>query len=142
MRYALLCALLVLVVAPLDAQPLTTSTAASQDGVSLTVYNQNFAVVREVRPLTLRQGLNLVRFEDVAAQIDPTSLALKALSDPTAVLVQEQNYQYDLINQNTLLEKSVGKRVRFVQTKPDGSEEVIEATLLSQPSQGMVVPAR
>ena len=77
------------------------STAAAQDGVSLTVYNQNFAVVREVRPLALRRGVNLVRFEDVAAQIDPTSLALKALSDPTAVLVLEQNYQYNLIGQTT-----------------------------------------
>ncbi len=72
-------------------------------------------------------------------QIDPTSLALKALSDPDAVLVQEQNYQYDLVSRETLLDKSVGKRIRFVETQPDGSEAIVEATLLSQPSQGTVV---
>ncbi len=140
MRHALLCSLLGLLAASsLRAQPLTTSTAESQDGVSLTVYNQNFAVVREVRPLTLRRGMNLVRFEDVAAQIDPTSLALKALSDPDAVLVQEQNYQYDLISHVTLLDKSVGERIRIRQTLPGGGVETVEGTLLSQPGQGTII---
>lgn len=140
MRHVLLCSLLGLLIAvPLAAQPLTTSTAETRDDVSLTVYNQNFAVVREVRPLALQRGTNRVRFEDVPAQIDATSLALKALSDPDAVLVQEQNYQYDLISQTTLLDKSVGDRIRLIQTQPDGSENVIEGVLLSQPSQGTVV---
>ncbi|MEM1042119.1 MAG: hypothetical protein AAGI91_05765 [Bacteroidota bacterium] len=140
MRYVLLCSLLGLLAAlPLAAQPVTTSTGEAREDVSLTVYNQNFAVVREVRPLALRRGSNLVRFEDVPSQIDATSLALKALSDPDAVLVQEQNYQYDLVNQTTILDKSVGDRIRLVQTREDGSETTLEGVLLSQPSQGLVL---
>jgi hypothetical protein len=147
MRHVLLCSLAtvglaLLIAAPLTAQPLATSTAETRDDVSLTVYNQNFAVVREVRPLMLQRGTNRVRFEDVPAQIDPTSLALKALSDPDAVLVQEQNYQYDLISRATLLDKSVGDRIRLVRTRyEDGTQvpDIVEGVLLSQPSQGTVV---
>lgn len=135
----LLSLLLLVLAAPVLAQPAVVSTPESQEGVSLTVYNGGFAVVREVRPIELARGRQAVRFEGVAAQIDPTSLALKSLTAPEAVAVREQNYQYDLIGANTVLEKAVGERVRIRQTRPDGSLEVLEGVLLSPPGQGLVV---
>lgn len=110
------------------------STAKDSKGFSLTIYNQDFAVVREVRQLTLDQGTNFVRYENVATQIDPTSINLKSLSAPDTVAVREQNYQYDLLNPSSILDKSVGKTIRFRRVNPDGQVEVLEGTLLNPPS--------
>ena len=68
-------ALTLLTALPALAQPTIVSEPESQEGVSLTIYNQNFAVVGKQRSIALEQGLNVVRFEGVAAQIDPTSPA-------------------------------------------------------------------
>jgi len=121
------------------AQEVTISTAEDQQSVSLTIYNQNFAVVREQRSIALEQGLNVVRFEGVAALIDPTSISFKSLTAPNGVRVQEQNYQYDLLGPQSILEKSVGQRIRLRQVFPDGVVRTWEGVLLSQPSQGTVV---
>ncbi|NEP49717.1 MAG: hypothetical protein F6K65_13240 [Moorea sp. SIO3C2] len=109
------------------------STAKQSQGFSITIYNQNFAVVREQRQLSLNQGTNLVRYEDVAAQIDPTSISFKSVTAPNSVMVREQNYQYDLLNPTTILNKSVGKTIRFRRVNPDGQIEILEGTLLNPP---------
>ena len=110
------------------------STAKDSKGFSLTIYNQDFAVVREQRQLTLDQGTNFVRYEDVSAQIDPTSMTLKSLTAPDTVAVREQNYQYDLLNASSILNKSVGKTIRLRRVNPDGQVEILEGTLLNPPS--------
>lgn len=74
------------------------STTKDSKGFSLTIYNQDFAVVREQRQITLNQGTNLIRYENVSEQIDPTSISLKSLTAPDTIAVREQNYQYDLLN--------------------------------------------
>lgn len=114
----------------------TVSTREDTKGVSLTVYNQNFAVVREKRDIRLDVGLNSVRFEDVASRIDPTSISFKSLTNPTSVTVREQNYQYDLLNPSSILNKSVGQTLRIRQPRPDGSVNVLEGVLLNPPSNG------
>lgn len=110
------------------------STAKDSKGFSLTIYNQDFAVVREQRQLTLDQGTNFVRYEDVSAQIDPTSMTLKSLTAPDTLAVREQNYQYDLLNASSILNKSVGKTIRLRRVNPDGQVEILEGTLLNPPS--------
>src|SRR5512145_705908 len=79
----------------LQAQQTAVSTSKETKGVSLTIYNQNFAVVRETREISLAEGVNDIRYEDVAAKIDPTSISFKSLTSPGDVAVREQNYQYD-----------------------------------------------
>lgn len=117
-------------------QNTTVSTTKDSKGFSLTIYNQDFAVVREQRQITLNQGTNLVRYEDVSEQIDPTSISLKSLTAPDTIAVREQNYQYDLLNPSSILNKSVGKTIRFRRVNPDGQVEVLEGTLLNPPSNG------
>jgi hypothetical protein len=68
-----------------------------------------------------------VQFADVAAQIDPTSVHLKSLTDPSGLQILEQNYEYDLLTSAKLMEKYVGKKVRLYQS--NGTYQ--EATLLS-----------
>ena len=138
--------------------PQVVSTPETQTGVSLTVYNaggqprpmpyfrsgvqqqmpQGFAVVREVRPVPLRAGANRVRFEGVAAQIEPATLALTSRTDPGGVAVREQNYQYDLIGTESVLDAAVGQRVRLVRRMGDETE-VVTGVLISQPGQGRIV---
>ena len=56
-------------------------------GVELTVYNQNFALVKDKRSLDLKEGLNEVHFSEVASKIDPTSVLFRSLTDPQGTKV-------------------------------------------------------
>ena len=102
-------------------------TAAEQRDVMVTVYNGNLGLVKEVREVRLEPGLIETHWADVAAQIDPTSVHLRSLSDPNGVKILEQNYEYDLLSSDKLMEKYVGRKVRLYQS--NGSFQ--EATLLS-----------
>jgi hypothetical protein len=99
--------------------------------VALTIYNQNFALVKDRRNVELAKGRNRVVIEDVASQIDPTSVHFKSVTAPDAVVVREQNYLYDLINPTTLLNKSVGKKLSIRQKIGNGQVTSIEGTLLT-----------
>ncbi|HEX4994888.1 MAG TPA: DUF4139 domain-containing protein, partial [Methylomirabilota bacterium] len=102
-------------------------TAAEQRDVMVTVYNGNLGLVKDVREVRLDAGLIETHFMDVAAQIDPTSVLLRSLSDPTGLRILEQNYEYDLLSSEKLMEKYVGRKVRLYQ----GNGSFQEATLLS-----------
>lgn len=88
--------------------------AAQEQGVSLTIYNQDLALVRDVRSETLKAGANYLRLTDVAAQVDPSSVILRSLTDPAGTRVLEQNYIYDLASSDTLLAKYQGQEIRVV----------------------------
>ena len=87
---------------------------APEEGVSLTVYNQNFGVVKEVRTLAIDQKLATLQFRDVAKQIDPTSVHFKSLTDPAGTTVLEQNYEFDLVSADKLLDKYIDKKIAVV----------------------------
>ena len=99
----------------------------SQKDLMVTIYNGNLGLVKDTREVRLESGMLEVQFADVAALIDPTSVHLKSLTDPAALRILEQNYEYDLLTSAKLLEKYVGKKVRLYQS--NGSYQ--EATLLS-----------
>ncbi len=102
-------------------------TKEQQRDVMVTIYNGNLGLVKDTREVRLGPGTIEVQFADVAAQIDPTSVHLKSLSDPAGLKIHEQNYEYDLLTSEKLLEKFVGRTVRVYQS--NGSFQ--EATLLS-----------
>lgn len=101
-----------------SAADTAAATPASDEGVALTIYNQNFGVVREKRKVEVPDKLGTIRFTDVAAQIDGTSVQFKSLSDPGA-RVLEQNYEYDLVSADKLLHKYIDRQIGVL-TK-DGS---------------------
>jgi hypothetical protein len=100
---------------------------AQGEGVELAVYNQDLALVKDLRTMDLGEGLNEVRFDDVAAQIDPTSVHFRSLTDPEGTVVLEQNYEYDIVGSARLLQKYVGLEIAVV--TEDGQEYA--GTLLS-----------
>src|SRR5436190_8461939 len=102
-------------------------TRDDQRDVMVTIYNGNLGLVKDTREAKLDAGTLEVQFADVAALIDPTSVHLKSLTDPTALRILEQNYEYDLLTSAKLLEKYVGKKVRLYQS--NGAYQ--DATLLS-----------
>jgi hypothetical protein len=128
MRLALLLATLLALGGPpaAPAAPLVVSRDSQRD-LALTIYNGNLGLVREVREVRVPPGRHEVQFEGVAARIDPTTVHLKALTDPAALRVLEQNYEYDLLSAQKLLEKHVGRKLRLHQ----GNGSYLEATLLS-----------
>jgi len=93
---------------------------AQAKGVDLTVYNQNLALVKERRTLELKLGVNQVAFQDVAALIDPTTVLFRSLTDPSGTTVLEQNYEYDIVGSQKLLEKYVDQDIQLV--TEDGSK--------------------
>jgi hypothetical protein len=122
---------LTLVVALWSAQLAAAAPQAithdDQKDLMVTIYNGNLGLVKDTREVRFDAGMLEVQFADVAAQIDPTSVHLKSLTDPSGLKILEQNYEYDLLTSAKLMEKYVGKKVRLYQS--NGSYQ--EATLLS-----------
>ncbi len=108
------------------------SAAGDRKEVSITIYNQNFGLVREVRSIDLGQGRVSLELADVAATIQPETVAIKSLGKPGDLGVLEQNYRYDLLTPSTLLEKFVGEKIRVYRwNEKDGKEDGFDAKVLS-----------
>ena len=108
------------------------STADERQEVTITVYNGNFGLVREVRDLDLGRGRVALEFRDVAAQIQPETVHIRPLLQTNGLSVLEQNYKYDLLNPQKLLEKYVGRTVKIYRyNSVTGRDEEIEAEVLS-----------
>ncbi len=102
---------------------------AQDSQTMLTVYNQDLALVRQVRTIPVQQGTFPFRFEDVTTRIDATSVALETLSGPPLTIL-EQNYAYDLVNDQKVLEKSLGQTLTFFEKVGD-QERSYSGRLLS-----------
>jgi len=119
--------------APPNGKPaVAASTLDDQQSVSLTIYNTNLGLVKDQRQLKLPKGVSELRFMGVAAQIIPTSVNIRSLADPGSLRILEQNYEYDLLNPQKLLDKYVGREVKLFMKNPyTEREETVTATLLS-----------
>jgi hypothetical protein len=107
------------------------TTAKDQVDVAVTVYNSNTALVRDVRQVSLPAGDFPMRFEDVAASIDPATVHLRSLTDAGHLAVIEQNYEYDLLDPQKLLQKYVGREITLVRnTRENGSTRWLETKAL------------
>lgn len=120
---------------PVAAAPQDQATTVDdQSELSLTVYNSDIALVRDVRTLRLPRGVGNLRFMDIAATVNPATVHFRSLSEPARVRVVEQNYEYDLLDPDRLLRKYVGREVTLVRTRQDGGStrtEEVKAQLLS-----------
>ncbi len=95
--------------------------------ISLTIYNQDLGLVKDTRDLSFVSGRNEIKFTEVAEKIDPTSVHFQVLEAPDKINLLEQNYQYDLVSSDKILEKYVDKNIQIL-TK-DG--KFYEGALLS-----------
>ncbi len=115
-----------------NEQPGTTS--GDQVDLAVTVYNSNLALVRDVRQINLPTGEFRLRFMDIAASINPATVHFRSLSEPARLGVLEQNYEYDLLEPQKLLQKYVGREVTLVRARQESATtkwDEVKATLLS-----------
>lgn len=116
------------------------STLADQQQLAVTIYNQDLALVRDVRRASLPTGEIRLALRDVAAQIRPETALLRSLSAPAGLRTLEQNFDFDLLTPAALLQKYVGRQVRLVVTHPTtGAETIKTAEVLSAAEGGVVL---
>jgi hypothetical protein len=111
-----------------------TSTIDDQTDLAVTVYNSDIALVRDVRNVRLPTVSFDLRFMDIAATVNPATVHIRSLTEPTRLDVLEQNYEYDLLEPDKLLRKYVGRDVTLVRLVQDGGDtrqEEVKARLLS-----------
>jgi hypothetical protein len=102
-------------------------SAAAQATVQITIYNDNLALVKDTRDLTFERGRFELSFTDVASAIDPTSVAFTVTERPDAVTLLEQNYRYDLVSSEKVLQKFLDRPIQII-TRQD---KLHEGTLMS-----------
>ena len=90
----------------------------------VTIYNQNFAVVKELLPLELKKGEQEVRVTDITAHLEPDSVIVRDVKEPGALTILEQNYEPDPLNQGLMLRKAEGQTLTFETTLPQTGEKV------------------
>src|SRR3989475_10467300 len=120
--------------APRSAAGDQSTSLNDQTDLSVTVYNSNIALIRDVRNLSLPSGVFRLKFMDIAATVNPATVHFRSLNEPDKLGVIEQNYEYDLLEPAKLLHKYVGKEVTLVRAYQENGttkREEIKATLLS-----------
>jgi hypothetical protein len=108
------------------------ATLAAFAQPSLTIYNQNFAVVRDTVPLDLKSGENDVRYTEATAHVEPDSVILRDPSGKTSLQILEQNYRNDPVSQELLLSLFEGKTIDFQKTDRSGqpSNEIVQGKII------------
>ncbi|MDP4117265.1 MAG: hypothetical protein Q8903_14105, partial [Bacteroidota bacterium] len=101
-----------------------------QKSIAVTIYNAGIGVIKDVRSIDLNSGVNKLAITDVSKKIDPTSVHIKLEGE-----VLEQNYQYDLVSLDKILQKYINKDVRVT----GDSSRLIEGTLLSSRNSQLVI---
>lgn len=100
----------------------------AQGDVSVTIYNDNLALVQDVRQLNIPAGTNRIEFPDVSAQIRPETVSFNA----AGASIVEQNFDFDLLSPDKLMEKAVGQTITIVRTNPaTGAETRQQAKVLA-----------
>src|SRR5437588_10480745 len=107
---------------------LTSSLFASQP--ALTIYNQNFAVVRDTVPIDLEQGVNNVRFTETTAHLEPDSVVLRDSTGKTNLQILEQNYRNDPVSQELLLSLFEGKTIDFLVVEPNKPNTIVPGKIV------------
>jgi hypothetical protein len=127
MRYLLLLALAG-VAAPAGSQ-------TAQGDVAVTIYNDNLALVQDKRQLAIPAKRSRQEFPDVSAQIRPETVALSG----EGIEVVEQNFDFDLLSPQAMMEKAVGQTITLVRTNPANGQETRERAAVLAVNRGVVL---
>jgi hypothetical protein len=115
------------------------TTLNDQQNVTVTIYNENLALVKDQRKVQIGAGQSALAFRDVSARIRPETALLRSLTNPGKLSVMEQNFDFDLLTPQQLLEKYVGKNVGVIHTNPATGAETTEQAQILSASNGVVM---
>lgn len=121
------------------SRPERRSTLDDQQSVAITIYNEDLALVKDARKVTLDSGANQLALRDVSARMRPETAQLRSLSNPGTFDLLEQNFDFDLLTPEKLLEKYVGRHVRVVKTHPTTGVETSETAKVLSANNGVVL---
>lgn len=122
-----------------QAESNTVSPQSDQTSVAVTIYNEDLALVKDSRKLNPSNGLSALSFRDVSAQIKPETALLRSLQPNSSLQVLEQNFDFDLLTPQKLLEKYVGQQVTIIRTNPTTGAETEEAATVLSAQDGVVL---
>ena len=145
-RTSLLCtALMLAFAAPSVAQPADTaannekvSRVQDRQAVSIAIYNDTLALVNEQRTLQLDAGENRIAMEGVSAQIRPETSNLSVMKGEPLLLL-EQNFDFDLLTPDAMLNKAVGREIEVIRTHPTTGAESREKAIVLSNNQGVIL---
>ncbi len=115
------------------------STLEDQQSVAVTIYNQDLALVKDTRKVNIKAGLNALALRDVSAQMRPETALLRSINAPGSLTLLEQNFDFDLLTPQKMLEKYVGKTVGIVKTNPTTGVETTEQATVLAANNGVVL---
>ncbi len=116
-----------------------TSTVSDQHSVAVTIYNDNLALVKDTRKVGLSSGINQLAWREVSAQMRPETAQLRNLSSPTDFKLLEQNFDFDLLTPQKLLEKYIGREVSVIRSHPTTGIDTRETATVLSTNNGVVL---
>ncbi|AEJ03229.1 hypothetical protein Nit79A3_3508 [Nitrosomonas sp. Is79A3] len=115
------------------------STLKEQKSVAVTIYNDDLALIKDLRQVTLDSGNFNLAWRDVSAQMRPETVLLRSITNPGSVEVLEQNFNFDLLTPQSLLNKYIGQTVSVVKSNPATGVESKENAIVLAASNGVVL---
>jgi hypothetical protein len=137
MRKSILLSLLIAApaLAQTGANTIPPPSQSAQGDVAVTIYNGDLALVQDTRQLDVPAGRSRQEFPDVSAQIRPETVTLSG----AGVGIVEQNFDFDLLSPQALMEKAVGETITLVRTNPATGAEVRERARVLAANGGVVL---
>ncbi|MEO6563958.1 MAG: DUF4139 domain-containing protein [Nitrosospira sp.] len=127
------------VAAPEGQKDEKVTTTVEQKEVVVTIYNGNLALVKDGRRVKLDRDFNRLAWRKVSTQIRPETAQLRNLTNPAGFRLQEQNFDFDLLTSEKLLEKYLGKEVTVIRTNPATGAEARETAMILATHGGTVL---
>lgn len=135
LRLAQRTALAAMAVAAIPAIAQSSSDETAQGDLAVTIYNNDQALVQDVRQLNIPQGRSRIEFPDVSARIRPETLSFAA----KGAGIIEQNFDFDLLTPSKMMEKAIGQTVTLIRTNPATGKETTERAKVLSTAGGVVV---
>jgi len=114
---------------------LVNAASAADRALSVTIYNDNLALIQDRRDIDVKDGRQRIEFQDVSAQIRPETVSLSAAD----ISIVEQNFDFDLLTPTKLMEKAVGQEVTIVRVNPATGAETREQAQVLATNGGVVL---
>lgn len=136
---AILASLSALPIAQAAPRDEVTSTLTDQQSVAVTIYNDNLALIKDTRRVNLGKELNHLAWREVSAKMRPETAQLRNLSNPAGFRLLEQNFDFDLLTPQKLLEKYLGQEVSVISRHPTTGVESRETATVLATNSGVVL---
>ena len=123
------------------ATPLAEKATTLQDQteMAVTIYNNNLALVKDTRDIRLDSNLNKLAWREVSAKIQSETALLRNLTSPVGFHIQEQNFDFDLLTPQKLLEKYTNREISVIRTHPSSGQESKEKATVLATNGGVVL---